>query len=68
MAHFYENGRDDAPSWENIGGFNTHLLMEIRNAMMDVRADNPAHAELQVVVSEWIKQHPMFDFPDDEIG
>jgi len=35
---------------------------------MDVRADNPAHAELQVVVSEWIKQHPMFDFPDDEIG
>ncbi|UCD46387.1 MAG: hypothetical protein JSV28_06635 [Deltaproteobacteria bacterium] len=68
MAHFYENGRDDATSWENIGGFNTHLLMEIRNAMMDVRADNPAHAELQVVVSEWIKQHPMFDFPDDEIG
>ncbi len=68
MAYFYENGRDDASSWEDIGGFNTHLLMEIRNAMMDVRADNPAHAELQVVVSEWIKQHPMFDFPDDEIG
>ncbi|HBX44177.1 MAG TPA: hypothetical protein DEH27_10620 [Deltaproteobacteria bacterium] len=68
MAHFYENGRDDATSWENIGGFNTHLLMEIRNAMMDVRSDSPAHSELQVVVSEWIKQHPMFDFPDDEIG
>jgi len=68
MAHFYENGRDDAQSWENIGGFNTHLLMEIRNAMMDVRSDNPAHSELQVVVSEWIKHHPMFDFPDDEIG
>ncbi len=68
MAHFYENGRDDATSWENIGGFNTHLLIEIRNAMMDVRADNPAHSELEVVVAEWMKQHPMFDFPDDEIG
>lgn len=68
MAYFYEKGRGDATSWEDVGGFNTHLLMEIRNAMMDVRADNPAHAELQVVVSEWIKQHPMFDFPDDEIG
>jgi len=68
MAHFYENGRDDATSWENIGGFNTHLLIEIRNAMMDVRSDNPEHSELEVVVEEWIKQHPMFDFPDDEIG
>jgi hypothetical protein len=68
MARFYENGRDDASSWEDIGGFNTHLLMEIRNAMLDVKSETHPRSELQVVVSEWIKQHPMFDFPDDEIG
>lgn len=68
MARFYENGMEDASGWENLGGFNTYLLMEIRNAMLNVKSDNPASAELQTVVAEWIKQHPMFDFPDDEIG
>jgi hypothetical protein len=68
MANFYENGKDEASSWEDIGGFNTHLLMEIRNAMMDVQSDLPPQSELQVVVAEWIKRHPLFDFPDDEIG
>ncbi|MBK5094453.1 MAG: hypothetical protein JJE32_02110 [Deltaproteobacteria bacterium] len=68
MAHFYENERDNDSSWEEIGGFNTHLLMEIRNAMLDVKSESRPHSELQVVVAEWIKQHPMFDFPDDEIG
>ncbi len=68
MAHFYENGRDDASRWEEIGGFNTHLLMEIRNAMLDVKSETRPRSELQVVVAEWIKHHPMFDFPDDEIG
>ncbi len=68
MAHFYENERDNDSSWEEIGGFNTHLLMEIRNAMLDVKSDSRPHSEVQVVVAEWIKQHPMFDFPDDEIG
>ena len=68
MANFYENGRDNDSSWEEIGGFNVHLLMEIRNAMLDVKSDSRPHSELQVVVAEWIKQHPMFDFPDDEIG
>ena len=68
MAHFYENGMEDISGWENLGGFNTYLLMEIRNAMLDVKSDHPASAELQMVVAEWIKQHPMFDFPDDEIG
>ena len=68
MAHFYENGRNDASSWEEIGVFNTHLLMEIRNAMLDVKSETRPHSELQVVVAEWIKHHPMFDFPDDEIG
>ena len=36
MAQFYENRKDQRPSWEDIGGFNTHLLMEIRGAMLDV--------------------------------
>jgi hypothetical protein len=68
MANFYENGKDEFTSWEDIGGFNTYLLMEIRNAMMDVKSDLPPNSELQVVVAEWIKRHPLFDFPDDEIG
>jgi hypothetical protein len=68
MANFYESGRDHDSSWEEIGGFNVHLLMEIRNAMLDVKSDIRPASELQVVVAEWIKQHPMFDFPDDEIG
>ncbi len=68
MAHFYENGRECASSWEDLGGFNTFLLMEIRNAMLDVKSDHPGYAELQMVVAEWIKHHPIFDFPDDEIG
>ena len=68
MAHFYENGRECVSGWEDLGGFNTFLLMEIRNAMLDVKSETHPRSELQVVVSEWIKQHPMFDFPDDEIG
>ncbi len=68
MARFYENGKESDASWEEIGGFNIHLLMEIRNAMLDVKTDIRPHPELQGVVSEWFKQHPMFDFPDDEIG
>ena len=68
MAHFYENEKEHDTSWEEIGGFNVHLLMEIRNAMLDVKTDTRPHPELQGVMSEWIKHHPMFDFPDDEIG
>lgn len=68
MAHFYENGRDSDASWEEAGGFNVHLLMEIRNAMLDVKSDIRPTSELQVVVAEWVRKHPMFDFPDDEIG
>ena len=68
MAHFYDNDRDQASRWEEIGGFNTYLLMEIRNAMLDVKSDYHPRSDLQVVVAEWIKRHPLFDFPDDEIG
>ena len=47
--------------------YNPRLIL-VRNAMLDVKSDSRPHSELQVVVAEWIKQHPMFDFPDDEIG
>ena len=68
MAHFYDNDRDLASRWEEIGGVNPVLVMEIRNAMLDVKSDDHPRSDLQVVVAEWIKRHPMFDFPDDEIG
>ena len=68
MANFYENDKNQASRWEEIGGFNIYLLMEIRNAMLDVKSDYRPRSDLQVVVAEWIKRHPLFDFPDDEIG
>lgn len=68
MAHFYDNkaGRDSR--WEDAGGFNMQLLMEIRNAMLDVESGTGTPTAVQGAASEWIKRLPMFDFPDDEIG
>lgn len=68
MAHFYQSKKDQAPSWEDIGGFNTYLLMEIRGAMLDVESESKPATTVQQVVSEWMKKHPEFEFPDDEIG
>ncbi len=68
MAHFYENKRGTTGSWEDIGGFNVQLLMEIRNAMLDVETGSGPPPLPQGMVSEWIKRLPVFDFPDDEIG
>ncbi|MCL5966430.1 MAG: hypothetical protein M1550_04345 [Deltaproteobacteria bacterium] len=69
MAYFYENKKDRFPGWEDVGGFNAHLLMEIRSALMDVESDSrPAPQDLKDAVSLWIRRHPEFEFPDDEIG
>jgi hypothetical protein len=68
VAHFYESKKDQTPSWEDVGGFNAHLLTEIRNAMLDVKSEAAPNASVPVAVSEWIRRHPMFEFPDDEIG
>jgi hypothetical protein len=68
VANFYENKKGQAPNWEEVGGFNTHLLLEMRSAMMDVRSESRSGTVLPVAVTEWIKRHPMFEFPDDEIG
>lgn len=68
MGHFYEDQKEQRPRWEEIGGFNTHLLMEMRSAMIDVRSDPSRGAAADVAVMEWIKRHPMYEFPDDEIG
>ena len=68
MAQFYENKREIAGNWEDVGGFNVQLLMEIRNAMLDVESGSVPPPAAQGMVSEWIKRLPIFDFPDDEIG
>jgi hypothetical protein len=68
VAHFYENKRGQNANWEDIGGFNVQLLMEIRNAMLDVETGSGPPPLPQGMASEWIKRLPMFDFPDDEIG
>lgn len=68
MANFYENKKGQAGSWEDVGGFNVQLLMEIRNAMLDVESGSVPPPIIPGVASEWIKRLPIFDFPDDEIG
>jgi len=68
MAHFYEKQADPGTSWEDVGGFNTHLLTELRNAMISAESEAFPGSPVQGVVAEWIKRLPTFDFPDDEIG
>ncbi|MDA8123033.1 MAG: hypothetical protein M0Z38_10775 [Deltaproteobacteria bacterium] len=68
MAQFYDHKRVQNANWEDIGGFNVQLLMEIRNAMLDVESGPGLPPVPQGMVSEWIKRLPLFDFPDDEIG
>jgi len=68
MAHFYDKQGDPDASWEDVGGFNTHLLTELRNAMLSVETEGNSASPIQAVVAEWIKRLPTFDFPDDEIG
>lgn len=68
MAHFYDKKGGPDASWEDVGGFNTHLLTELRNAMLSVETEGNAASPVQAVVAEWIRRLPTFDFPDDEIG
>ena len=50
------------------GGNHNQWTREPRyNAMLDVKSEAVPTSNVQVV-SEWIKRHPMFEFPDDEIG
>jgi hypothetical protein len=68
VAQFYENKRGQNANWEDVGGFNVQLLMEIRNAMLDVETGSGPPPLPQGMASELIKRLPVFDFPDDEIG
>gem|GEM_PF-616446 len=69
MAYFYENKKDRLPDWEDVGGFNTHLLLEIRSALLDVESDLAPAGGAGEAVALWIRRHGVdFDFPDDEIG
>ena len=68
MAHFYEKKDDREANWEEVGGFNAHLLTELRNAMLSVESGDKPAGPVQAVVAEWIRRLPAFDFPDDEIG
>jgi hypothetical protein len=68
MAHFYEKTGDREASWEEVGGFNTRLLTELRNAMLSVENGENSSGPVQAVVAEWFRRLPAFDFPDDEIG
>jgi hypothetical protein len=68
MANFYDKKGDADASWEDVGGFNAHLLTELRNAMLSVETEGNPAGPVQAVVAEWIKRLPTFDFPDDEVG
>jgi hypothetical protein len=69
VANFYENGHDQETDWEDVGGFNTHLLSEIRNALISVDSESKAPGTaVNALAADWIRRLPLFDFPDDEIG
>jgi hypothetical protein len=68
VAYFYENKRGQPSNWEDVGGFNVQLLMEIRNAVLDVESGASPPPVVTGLAADWIKRLPMFDFPDDEIG
>ena len=68
MAYFYESKRGRPVNWEDVGGFNVQLLMEIRNAVLDVESGSSPPPVIHGVAQDWIKRLPLFDFPDDEIG
>ena len=68
MANFYEDMHEQDADWEDVGGFNTHLLSEIRNALLSVDSDPKQAGAINTLAADWIKRLPMFDFPDDEIG
>ncbi len=68
MAYFYEDDKDQFPTWEEVGGFNARLLTELRAALMDVRGESRPAAIVQTAIHDWMRRNPMFDFPDDEIG
>lgn len=68
MANFYEDRHEQDIDWEDVGGFNTHLLSEIRNALLSVDSDPKQAGAINTLAADWIKRLPLFDFPDDEIG
>ncbi len=72
MANFYEDKKDRETSWEDVGGFNTRLLSEIRNAVQAVEEEDVPPPSVpggtNPTLSWWIRRIPSFDFPDDEIG
>ncbi len=69
MANFYEDLSEQETDWEDVGGFNTHLLSEIRNALLSVDSDTVRpQGTINTLAADWIKRLPLFDFPDDEIG
>lgn len=68
MAYFYEDKQDQDVDWEDVGGFNTHLLSEIRNALLSVDSNQKPNSAMNSLATDWIKRLPIFDFPDDEIG
>jgi hypothetical protein len=68
VAYFYEDKQDQDVDWEDVGGFNTHLLSEIRNALLSVDPNQKPNSAMNTLATDWIKRLPIFDFPDDEIG
>jgi hypothetical protein len=68
VANFYDDEHGREADWEDLGGFNTHLLSEIRNALLSVDSEGKPAGTVNPVAAEWIKRLPLFDFPDDEIG
>ncbi|RMG59612.1 MAG: hypothetical protein D6713_05005 [Deltaproteobacteria bacterium] len=65
MAYFYDKRK--TPSREEAGGFNIELLLEMRNALIDLEG-TLKETKLNEDILDIVRMSRLFDFPDDEIG
>ncbi len=66
MAYFYDKKKKTVRS-EEAGGFNLELLLEMRNALIDLEGALK-ETRLNEDIMDIIRTSTLFDFPDDEIG
>ncbi len=67
MAYFYDRRNNQESSLGDPGGFNMELLIEMRNALIDL-GKKRQETRLHENIIDFFNTYSLFDFPDDEIG
>ncbi len=67
MAYFYDRRYSVEKSFDDLGGFKVELLLEMRNALIDLGKKGQDN-RLQGNIIDILNTYEIFDFPDDEVG